>query len=147
MVYLVTASLLSVASFTEEVAAQEAAGFPLVIRWVLPGGATEGESFIVDLGSDESLADAVSFGLAVGDADQMEDVYRVTLTVPEGRHCYRVQRLGAGGGDESATSLVSCKTVPAPDWACDQADINKDGVVGGPDFAQLRAQWNKVCQG
>jgi len=61
---------------------------------------------------------------------------------PPGPFVIEIRALALTGG---TGVLASAPSNPIPIPNCFDADITRDGVVGGPDFAQLGAHWAQVC--
>ena len=61
---------------------------------------------------------------------------------PSGVLDIEIRAIGNAGGTTTVASQPS-NSIRVP--SCFDSDVNRDGIVGGPDFAEFAAQWAQPC--
>ena len=73
-------------------------------------------------------------------------VYGVFLEVEPGETCVAVSRYGEGD-TWSDSSRTQCFQHDEPELsACRRADLNQDGIVGGPDWTLFASSFGARCE-
>ena len=140
---LVTACVIPIAGLT---GAQEAppADIPLpgrIIRWIdlNPAGAVDHwEWRIVSVPEDTwSPIHGVT-------QIELNGLWYGIAFPPPGVFDIEIRAIAATG---ETTVIASAPSNPIRIPGCSDADLNRDGVVGGPDYAQFAFQFNQTCTG
>ena len=114
------------------------------IRWRDPNPVDSG-GFVVHISKPDGSVEDLVYAFGDPGLGSYLFVYGVFVAVDEGESCFAVSRFGEDGTwSDSSRSWCSRHDEPEK-TACDRADLNRDGVVGGPDFTILSSVFNQRC--
>jgi hypothetical protein len=114
------------------------------IRWRDPNPADAG-GFVVHVSKPDGSIEDLVYGFEDPGLGVYLFVYGVFIVVDEGESCVAISRFGEDGA-WSQSSEPWCFQHDQPEkTVCDRADLNRDGIVGGPDFTLLASVFNERC--
>ena len=114
------------------------------LRWLDSNASLDGGFVLHTLSPNGDVKDIV---YRIGDPDLLSYgfVYGVFLEIEPGETCVSVSRYFEGG-EWSESSRVRCFRHDEPELsACNRADLNNDGVVGGPDWSIFASSYGSRC--
>lgn len=115
------------------------------IRWSDPNPPMQG-GFVVHVSKPDGTVEDIVYGIEDPGLGVYAFVYGVFISVEEGESCVAISRFGESGA-WSQSSKTWCFFHDEPETTeCQRADLNRDGVVGGPDFTILAMSFNKICE-
>lgn len=114
------------------------------IRWRDPNP-VDGGGFVVHVSKPDGSIEDLVYDFEDPGLGVYLFVYGVFVAVDQGESCVAISRFGEDGA-WSQSSESWCFQHDEPEkTVCDRADLNRDGIVGGPDFTLLASVFNERC--
>ena len=115
------------------------------IRWMDPNPNIGGGFVLHIVGPSGDIEDVV-YPIENPELGRHGNVYGVFLDIDEGETCVAVSRFG-DTGEWSDSSRTWCFRHDDPETPlCQRADLNRDGIVGGPDYSLFASVFGQRCE-